>query len=421
VDKFVIRGGRPLEGVLEVSGSKNAVLPIAVAAGVLGTTDSRIHNVPDLADVKTLRGVLEHLGVETAFHDGTLFIGAKPSLGIEAPYELVRKMRASIYVLGPLLGRFGRARVSFPGGCAFGPRPVDLHLKGMEALGARITVEHGYIIAEADRLRGAEMSLMGPYGTSVGATANVLMAAVLAEGTTVIHDAAMEPEIVDLANFLNAMGARISGIGTHTLTIEGVSSLHGCEYSVIPDRIEAGTFLIAGAITRGDIRVRGACRKHLSAVLGKLTEADVWLDWEGKDCRVTVPNGIRSVDVTTGVYPGFPTDMQAQFMGLMCLATGTSNIVETVFLERSMHVPELCRMGANITVEGNRARVRGVPYLTGAPVMASDLRAGVVLVLAGLAARGETVVSRVYHIDRGYEAIEKKLQAVGADIERVAD
>jgi UDP-N-acetylglucosamine 1-carboxyvinyltransferase len=247
------------------------------------------------------------------------------------------------------------------------------------------------------------------------------MAAVLADGTTVIHDAAAEPEIVDLADFLNAMGARVAGAGTNTLVVEGVRSLHGCEYTVIPDRIEAGTFLIAGAITRGDVRVRGARRKHLSAVLGKLTEADVWLDWDGKDCRVTVPNGIRSVDVTTGVYPGFPTDMQAQFMGLMCLATGETDIVETVFIERSMHVPELCRMGANISVDGNRAHVRGVPFLTGAPVMASDLRAGVVLVLAGLAARGETTVSRVYHIDRGYEAIEKKLAAVGADIERVAD
>lgn len=421
MDKFVIRGGKPLEGVLEVGGSKNAVLPIAVAAGILGVGESRIHNVPNLADVKTLRGVLEHLGVETAYHNGTLFVGSRPSLGIEAPYELVRQMRASIYVLGPLLGRFGRARVSFPGGCAFGPRPVDLHLKGMEALGARIRVEHGFIIAEAERLRGTEMSLRGPYGSSVGATANVLMAAVLAEGTTVVHDAAAEPEIVDLADFLNTMGARIVGAGTSTITVEGVSSLHGCEYTVIPDRIEAGTFLVAGAITRGDIRVRGACRKHLSAVLGKLTEADIWLDWEGKDCRVTVPNGVRAVDVTTGVYPGFPTDMQAQFMGLMCLANGTATIVETVFSERFMHVPELCRMGANIRLEGNRAYVQGVPCLTGAPVMASDLRAGVVLVLAGLAARGETVVSRVYHIDRGYEAIEKKLAAVGADIQRLPE
>ncbi|MBM3214237.1 UDP-N-acetylglucosamine 1-carboxyvinyltransferase [Candidatus Poribacteria bacterium] len=421
MDRFVINGGIPLEGVLEVSGSKNAALPVAVAAGILGTTDSRIHGVPDLKDIETLCGVLEHLGVRTSYHDGSLSIGASDSLGIEAPYDLVRKMRASIYVLGPLLARFGQARVSFPGGCAFGPRPVDLHLRGMEALGATVRVEHGFIIAEAGRLRGAEMSLMGPHGTSVGATANVLMAAVLAEGTSTIHDAAAEPEIVDLADFLNAMGARITGAGTNTLVVEGVPSLKGVEYTIIPDRIEAGTFLLAGAITRGDIRVRGARRQHLSSVLGKLTEADVWLDWDGKDCRVTVPNGIRSVDVSTETYPGFPTDMQAQFMGLMCLAQGTSRITENIYIERFMHVPELQRMGAQIALDDNAALVSGVRSLSGAPVMASDLRAGVVLVLAALAAQGETVVSRVYHIDRGYERIEHKLSSVGADIRRVAD
>lgn len=421
MDKLLIRGGKPLEGVLEVSGSKNATLPIAVAAGILGTTNSRIQNVPDLQDIKTLCGVLNHLGVPTQYDDGTLHIQAAETLGIEAPYDLVRKMRASIYVLGPLLARFGRARVSFPGGCAFGPRPVDLHLKGMEALGAEVRIEHGYIVAEAQRLRGAEFSLMGPQGSSVGATANVLMAAVLADGTTVIHDAAKEPEVTDLIDCLNLMGADIAGEGTDTLTIRGVSSLHGVDYSVIPDRIEAGTFLIAAAITRGDVRVRGANRKHLSSVLGKLTEADIWLDWTGKECHVTVPNGIRSVDVETAVYPGFPTDMQAQFMGLMCLAQGTCAMTEGIYLERFNHALELQRMGANIRLDGSMAYVSGVPELSGAPVMASDLRAGAVLALAGLAARGETVLSRVYHIDRGYEHIERKLAAVGADIQRISD
>jgi UDP-N-acetylglucosamine 1-carboxyvinyltransferase len=421
MDKFVIRGGKPLEGVLEVGGSKNAALPIAVAAAILGTEDSRIHNVPDLGDIRTLRSVLQHLGVETEHEDGTLHVRAASTLGVEAPYDLVRKMRASIYVLGPLLARFGRARVSFPGGCAIGPRPVDLHLKGMESLGASVRVEHGFIIAEADHLRGCEVSLLGPQGTSVGATANVLMAAVLAEGTTVIHGAAREPEVPDLAGFLVAMGAKIEGAGTGTITVRGVASLRGTEYAVIPDRIEAGTFLVAGAITHGDVRVRGARRDHLSAVLGKLTEAEVWLDWEGKDVRVTVPNGFRAVDVSTATYPGFPTDMQAQFMGLMSLADGVCVLEENIFTDRFMHVPELGRMGASIRVEGQKAIVSGVPHLTGAPVMASDLRAGVVLVLAGLAAREETVVSRVYHIDRGYASIEQKLSAVGADIRRVAD
>ncbi len=421
MDRFVIRGGAPLAGAIPVSGSKNAGLPIPVAAAILGTTDSRIANVPDLQDIHTMARLLRHLGAGVEFADGVLDIGAADSLSVEAEYDLVRRMRASTYVLGPLLARFGEARVSFPGGCAIGARPVDIHLRGMEALGAEIEVEHGYIIAKARKLRGADMSLMGPRGTSVGATANVMMAAVLAEGVTTIRDAAVEPEIADLAGCLTAMGARIEGAGTRTITIEGATELHGADYALPPDRIESASYILAGAITRGDIRVRGAERRHLGAVLGKLTEADIWLDWEGKDVRVTVPNGIRSVDVDTDVYPGFPTDVQAQYMGLMCMAQGTARIAENIFTDRFMHALELQRMGADIQIDANVATVTGVDRLTGAPVMASDLRAGMVLVLAALAAEGETVVSRVYHIDRGYERIEEKLRAVGADIQRVSD
>ncbi|MBT3267306.1 UDP-N-acetylglucosamine 1-carboxyvinyltransferase [Candidatus Poribacteria bacterium] len=421
MDRFVIRGGAPLAGVIPVSGSKNAGLPIPVAAAILGTTDSRITNVPELQDIHTMARLLRHLGSPVEVGDGVLDIGAADSLNVEAEYDLVRRMRASIYVLGPLLARFGEARVSFPGGCAIGARPVDIHLRGMEALGASIEVEHGFIIAKATKLRGADMSLMGPQGTSVGATANVMMAAVLAEGVTTIRDAAVEPEVADLAGCLTAMGARIEGAGTRTIAIEGVGELHGADYALPPDRIESASYILAGAITRGDIRVRGAERRHLGAVLGKLTEADIWLDWEGKDVRVTVPNGIRSVDVDTGVYPGFPTDVQAQYMGLMCMAQGKARIVENIFTDRFMHALELQRMGADIQINGNVATVTGVDRLTGAPVMASDLRAGMVLVLAGLAAEGETVVSRVYHIDRGYERIEEKLRAAGADIQRVSD
>ncbi len=421
MDRFVIRGGAPLEGVIQVSGSKNAGLPIPIAAAILGTTDSRITNVPDLQDMRTLSRLLRHLGTEVELGNGELHLGASGTLSVQAEYDLVRRMRASIYVLGPLLARFGEARVSFPGGCAIGARPVDIHLRGMEALGAEIQVEHGFIIAKAPTLRGAEMSLRGPHGTSVGATANVMMAATLAEGVTVIRDAAAEPEIGDLAGCLNAMGARVEGADTGTITVHGVTELRGAEYALPPDRIESASYILAGAITRGDIRVRGAERRHLGAVLGKLTEADIWLDWEGKDVRVTVPNGIRSVDVETDVYPGFPTDVQAQYMGLMCMAQGAARITENIFTDRFMHALELQRMGADIHIDGAVATVNGVDRLTGAPVMASDLRAGMVLVLAALAAEGETVVSRVYHIDRGYERIEEKLRDVGADIQRVSD
>lgn len=421
MDKLIINGGKQLEGTISVSGSKNATLPIAVAAAILADGASVIHNVPDLRDIETLCAVLEAVGATTKFKNSTLYIEPRSQIAYEAPYDLVRKMRASIYVLGPLVARLGMAKVSFPGGCAIGPRPIDLHLKGLEHLGARVQIDGGYIIAHADRLVGAEMYLRGQHGSSVGATANVMMAATLAEGTTIIRGAAREPEVVDLANFLNAMGAKIEGIGTSVLKIRGVKQLRGTEYTVIPDRIEAGTFMVAGAITNGDIFVENATSEHLEVVSDKLREAGVQLDWERNGVRVTTPGQLQAVDVHTDTYPGFPTDMQAQLMGLLSITPGISIITEGIYQDRFMHASELNRMGADIRVEGSSAVVRGVPKLSGAPVMASDLRAGAVLVLAGLAAEGETVVSRVYHIDRGYEFIEKKLSGIGACITRVSD
>jgi UDP-N-acetylglucosamine 1-carboxyvinyltransferase len=420
VDKFIIQGGKRLEGTIAVSGSKNATLPIAVAAAILGDGVSTIHNVPRLQDVHFLCGVLEVLGAKTHFDNRVLTIDPGEHAAYEAPYDLVRKMRASIYVLGPLVAKLGKARVSFPGGCAIGPRPVDLHLKGLENLGAKINIEHGYIVAEADKLVGTDMSLRGPSGSSVGATGNVMMAATLAEGTTTIFDAACEPEIVDLANLLNAMGANIEGAGTPIIKVHGVKELRGVTYSVIPDRIEAGTFMVAAAITKGDLLIKNALPHHLGAVTEKLIEAGVNIEFQGDGARVTVTDKLHSVDVRTSPFPGFPTDMQAQMIGLMSVTKGISIITETIFLDRFVHVSELNRMGANIRIENGSAIVRGVEKLSGASVMASDLRAGAVLVLAGLAAEGETTILRVYHIDRGYEQIERKLAAVGADIVRVS-
>lgn len=421
MDRLIINGGKQLEGTISVSGSKNATLPIAVAASILADTSSVIHNVPNLNDIDSLCAVLEVLGATTKLENSTLYIEPGDRVAYEAPYDLVRKMRASIYVLGPLVARLGMAKVSFPGGCAIGPRPVDLHLKGLLQLGANIEVDSGYIVAQADQLVGAEIYLRGPHGSSVGATANVMMAATLAEGTTIMRGAACEPEIADLANFLNAMGADIEGIGTSNLTIRGVRQLHGTEYTVIPDRIEAGTFMVAGAITKGDVFVKGAPAQHLGAPSEKLIEAGVQLDWADDGVRVSTPRELQAVNIATDTYPGFPTDMQAQMMGLLSIAPGISNITEGIYLDRFMHASELNRMGADIRVEGNHAVVRGKPRLSGAPVMASDLRAGAVLVLAGMAAVGETAVSRIYHIDRGYEGIEKKLAGIGADIVRVRD
>ena len=421
MEKLIVKGGTRLEGTIPISGCKNAVLPIAVAAAILGDGVSVLHNVPNLTDVNTLRAVLEGLGATTKLKNSTLYIEPINHLEYEAPYELVRKMRASIYVLGPLVAKLGKAKVSFPGGCAIGPRPIDLHIRGLEHLGAEVTVQQGYIYAQAARLTGTEMYLMGQYGPSVGATANIMMAATLAEGMTVIRGAAREPHISDLAHFLNAMGADIEGIGTSVLTIHGVKHLHGTEHTVISDDIEAGTFMIAGAITKGNVYIQGITEQQLPSVSEKLVEAGVALDWDANGVRVTTPREIRGIDVTTAPFPGFPTDMQAQIMGLLCLATGTSVISENVHTDRFIHAAELNRMGADIMLDGSKAVINGVRSLSGAPVMASDLRAGAVLVAAGMAAAGETVVSRVYHIDRGYEAIERKLNDIGANITRVTD
>ena len=421
MEKLIVKGGTRLEGTIPVSGCKNAVLPIAVAAAILGDGVSVLHNVPNLTDVNTLCAVLEGLGATTKLKNSTLYIEPISHLEYEAPYELVRKMRASIYVLGPLVAKLGKAKVSFPGGCAIGPRPIDLHIRGLEHLGAEVTVQQGYIYAQAECLTGTEMYLMGQYGPSVGATANIMMAATLAQGTTVIRGAAREPHISDLAHFLNAMGADIEGIGTSVLTIHGVKHLRGTEHSVISDDVEAGTFMVAGAITKGDVYVDGITEQQLPTVSEKLVEAGVKLDWDDKGVRVTAPRDLRGIDVTTAPFPGFPTDMQAQIMGLLCLASGTSVIAENVHTDRFIHAAELNRMGANIMLDGSKAVITGVSRLSGAPVMASDLRAGAVLVAAGMAAIGETVVSRVYHIDRGYESIEEKLNNIGAKITRVND
>ena len=418
MDKLIIQGGRRLNGTVSVSGSKNAALPIIVAATILTEQPSTLRNVPDLMDLETLCHVLEGLGARLQFEKGTLLIEPIDQKTYQTPYELVRKMRASIYVLGPLVTKLGQAKVSFPGGCAIGPRPVDLHLKGLEALGTTIEIEGGYILAKSNQLIGTEIGLKGTNGSSVGATANIMMAAVLAKGTTTIRDAACEPEIEDLANFLNEMGAQVSGAGTTNITIHGTKELNGVDYTIIPDRIEAGTFMVAGAITRGNIFISNAIQKHMEALTETLCQIGVQLDWQDKGVHITTSNPLAPVNVSTGVYPKFPTDMQAQIMGLMALTPGKSIITESIFPDRFMHVSELNRMGAKISVEGNNALIYGVNSLSGAPVMASDLRAGAVLILAGMAAKGETVISRIYHIDRGYEKIEDKLTNIGADIVR---
>ena len=418
MDKLIIQGGRRLNGTVSVSGSKNAALPIIVAATILTEQPSTLRNVPDLMDLETLCHVLEGLGARLQFEKGTLLIEPIDQKTYQTPYELVRKMRASIYVLGPLVTKLGQAKVSLPVGCAIGPRPVDLHLKGLEALGTTIEIEGGYILAKANQLIGTEIGLKGTNGSSVGATANIMMAAVLAKGTTTIRDAACEPEIEDLANFLNEMGAQVSGAGTATITIHGTKELNGVDYTIIPDRIEAGTFMVAGAITKGNIFISNAIPKHMEALTETLCQIGVQLDWQDKGVHITTPNLLAPVNVSTGVYPKFPTDMQAQIMGLMALTPGKSIITESIFPDRFMHVSELNRMGAKISVEGNNALIHGVNSLSGAPVMASDLRAGAVLILAGMAAKGETVISRIYHIDRGYEKIEDKLTNIGADIVR---
>jgi UDP-N-acetylglucosamine 1-carboxyvinyltransferase len=421
MDRIRIRGGRKLGGSVQISGSKNATLPILTSVLLLDGPVV-LNNVPNLRDVDNLLRMLRILGVHSERRpDGTLEMEVRDHTVTTAPYDLVRTMRASFVLLGPLWGRRGRARVSYPGGCVFGHRPVDLHLKGLKSLGARIQIDEGYVIADGP-VRGGSVYLGSAYGSTVLGTANTLMAAVLAKGRSTIECAAMEPEVEDLCNFLNACGAQITGIGSHRLVIEGVDRLHGCEWRVIPDRIEAGTFLAAGLLTNSQVEVRGVVPEHLAAVVDRFEEAGGHLQ-TGEDWIRTVPNGgrLRAVDLTTLPYPGFPTDLQAQFMALMAVADGVSVITEKVYPERFIHAAELSRLGARIQREGPSAIVHGTESLSGAPVMASDLRASAALLLAGLIARGQTDVRRVYHIDRGYERIEEKLRGVGADVERVGE
>jgi UDP-N-acetylglucosamine 1-carboxyvinyltransferase len=421
LDRIRLRGGRPLAGDIDIGGAKNAALPL-MAAGLLTEERLTLTRVPQLADVHTMATLLAQLGIalDRATPDGRSLVLGGSIRSTEAPYDIVRKMRASVLVLGPLLARTGEARVSLPGGCAIGTRPVDLHLSGLEQMGAAFKLDAGYIDGNVPggRLRGARIVL--PFA-SVGATENLLMAASLADGRTVIVNAAREPEIDDLATCLNAMGARITGLGTGQLTIDGVAALGPATHEIIPDRIETGTYLCAAAICGGVVRLHGGRLDHLGAVVRVLRETGVEVD-EEDDCLIARRlNGLHGTDVMTEPYPGFPTDMQAQFMALMSVAEGASMITETIFENRFMHVQELNRMGARINVHGASAIVRGAASLSGAPVMATDLRASVSLVLAGLAARGETIVNRVYHLDRGYESVERKLAGCGADVERLAD
>ena len=417
MDKIVVVGGRRLEGKVAVSGSKNAALPILVSS-LLTVEPCSYEAIPDLVDIKTVLKLLKWLGVRVDADRGfgRLTLEAGRVTKLEAPYDLVKTMRASFLVLGPLLSRFGQARVSNPGGCAIGARPVNLHLKGLAEMGAEIDLVHGYVEAKAKRLKGAKIYLDVP---SVGATENLMMAATLAESTTMIENAAKEPEIEDLAAVLNKMGAGVVGHGTDVIKVEGVERLHGASHRVIPDRIEAGSFMVAAALTHGDVVVKGVRPDHLDAFMLKLRESGVALSVEEDKVRVTGNGRAKSVDVTTLPYPGFATDLQAQMMVLMAVAEGVSVITENIFENRFMHVQELDRMGADIRLEGNRAVIRGVEGLSAAPVMATDLRASVSLILAGLVAKGGTEISRVYHLDRGYEHIEKKLSALGADIRRI--
>ena len=413
MDKIIIEGMRPLSGTVKISGAKNAVLPIMTAA-LIPSGISRITRVPKLRDTYTMIKLLEIVGANVEFTGNTLEIDSTNVDNPEAPYDLVKTMRASFYILGPLMARFGSVKVSMPGGCAWGPRPVDFHLKGLERLGAKLTLKEGYILAEAEQLQGSEIRLEFP---SVGATGNLAMAAATANGTTVIYNAAREPEIVQLCEFLNKMGASISGIGSETLVIDGVNRLHPTDIKVIPDRIETGTFLIAGALL-GKITVIDIEIDHLDTVLGKLKDVGCKISVGESSITLEPPDKIKPVDMTTAVYPGFPTDLQAQWVALMSLADGSSTIKDTVYHDRFSHIPELSRLGANIQVNHNTAFVRGVDSLVGAPVMSTDIRASASLIIAGLAASGETEVSRVYHIDRGYERIEEKFRHLGANISR---
>ena len=416
MEKLIIHGGQPLKGRVKISGAKNAVLPI-IAATLLGQdTASLLDEVPALEDVHTITEVLKKLGVKVEFdaEKHQLHVDSSVIGSCEAPYDLVRKMRASFLIMGPLLARCGQAKISLPGGCAIGTRPIDLHLKGFEALGAEIKIGHGFIEATApEGLKGAKIYLDFP---SVGATENILMAAAMAEGVTVLENPAQEPEIVDLANYLNVMGAKIRGAGTNVIKIEGVSKLVGRDYTIIPDRIEAGTYMVAAAMTQGDVYIENAISEHLKPVIAKLKEAGVSIEEDVDGIRVSCNKRVKAVDIKTMPYPGFPTDMQAQFMAMLAVAEGTGMVTETVFENRFMHVDELKRMGANIKIDGRTSVVEGVDTLTGCQVKATDLRAGAAMVLAGLVAEGETQVGYIHHIDRGYDNLVQKLVGLGADI-----
>ncbi|MBN8227246.1 UDP-N-acetylglucosamine 1-carboxyvinyltransferase [Corallococcus macrosporus] len=421
MDKIVLKGGTALHGEVEVSGAKNAALPI-LASALLADGTTTFRNVPDLADVATMLEVLRTMGCEAERLTGkkadTCEISIEGDITPEAPYELVKTMRASVLVLGPLVARFGRARVSMPGGCAIGARPIDQHLKGLKALGADIHLTEGYVEARAKQLKGGMVNFDV---ITVTGTENVMMAAVLAKGRTVMENCAREPEVEELARVLNKMGAKVEGAGTSVITIEGVEALHPVEHAILPDRIEAGTLLVAAAISGGNVLVKHARPEHLDAVMDKLREAGCTLTVEDGGIRCKAPRSLKAVNITTTEHPGFPTDMQAQLMALMTVSHGTSVISENIFENRFMHVPELHRLGADITIQGHTAVVKGVKVLSGAPVMATDLRASASLILAGLRADGHTEVSRVYHLDRGYERLERKLRGLGADIRRVKE
>ena len=414
MDKFIVNGGKQISGEVDISGAKNAVLPLMTAA-LLVDGKTTINSVPDLRDTRTMMRLLNIIGAEASLKANSMCINASKINNLEAPYDLVKTMRASFYVLGPLLARFGEVRVSLPGGCAWGPRPVDFHLKGLEKLGAEISLESGYIMAKAKHLYGNKICFDFP---SVGATGNILMASVLAKGETCIENAAKEPEIVQLCHVLNNMGANIGGIGSSKIIVNGVDNLNPIDIDVIPDRIEAGTYLIAGAVM-GDITLNNCNPKHLKDVLDKLKLAGANISSNENSISIKKIDSISAVDVTTEVYPGFPTDLQAQWMAFMSIANGRSSIVDTVYHDRFTHIPELIRLGADIRLNGNKAEINGVEKLIGAQVMSTDIRASAALILGAIIAEGETEISRVYHIDRGYDSIEKKFQSLGVDIVRV--
>lgn len=415
--KIIVRKSNPLVGKVKIDGAKNAVLPI-IAATLLAEGKSVLKGVPDLKDVHVISDLLRHLGAEVEYKDGNLTVDASNITTCEAPYELVRKMRASFLVMGPLLARFNKTKISMPGGCAIGTRPIDLHLKGFKALGANVIIDHGFVEANTENLVGSKLYLDFP---SVGATENIMLAASLAEGTTIIENAAEEPEIVDLANFLNEMGADVKGAGTNTIKIKGVKSLKGAEHNVIPDRIEAATYMVAAAMTKGDITIENVIMEHLKPVTAKLIEAGCEIIEMENAVRVIGPEVLKSVDIKTLPHPGFPTDVQAQFMAMDVVANGTGVVIETVFENRFMHVAEFNRMGANIKIEGRSAIVTGVDKLYGSKVKATDLRAGAALILCGLIAEGETEIGDIYHIQRGYVDIDKKITALGGNIEIIED